>query len=80
MVRRVLMNPEGARERSQTVDDYQETVVVDTALSSGEMFISPREMKRLTGLRGRMAFEIDTRPDPAMLQPAVNLWPWDLIP
>jgi len=80
MVRRVMMNPEGARERSQTVDDYQETVVVDTALSSGEMYITPRELKRLTGLRGRRAFQIDTRPDPAMLQPAFLYWPWDQIP
>ena len=83
MVLRVLMNPEGARQRSHSLDDYQETVLVDSTRSSGEMFISAAEMKRLTGLQGRRAFEIDTRPDPPMLVTTVqwyNYYPWDYPP
>ena len=82
MVRRVLMNPEGIRQRSHTLDDFQETVTIDSALSSSEMHITPREMNRLTGLRGRRrAFEIDTRPDPAQfVSSTVRCSPWDQIP
>lgn len=80
MVRRVLMNPEGARQRSQGVDDYQESVTLDASLSSGEMFISEREMARLMGspASSRSAFSVDT-------VPAVVSYPWwaysfDVIP
>lgn len=79
MVRRVMMNPEGARQRAQSIDDYSESVTVDSSLSSGEMFISARELKRLTGLRGRRAFEVLTRPDPPQLSVA-QFWPWDVMP
>lgn len=82
MVRRVLMNPEGVRQRTHTLDDFQETITVDSALSSGEMFISPREMNRLTGLTGRRrAFEIDVRPVTDQFVVSTSLCsPWDQIP
>lgn len=81
MVLRVLKNPEGARQRSQTVDDYSESITVDGSLSSGEMFISPREMARLLGSRGGSvsAFSVDTAPAQALLG---GPWgcSWDQIP
>jgi hypothetical protein len=81
MVRRVLMNPEGARQRSQSVDDYSESVTVDSSLSSGEMFISPREMARLLGTRssGGAAFSVDTAPVAAMWSRSWDC-PWDQVP
>jgi hypothetical protein len=83
MVRRVLMNPEGARQRSQSVDDYSESVTVDSSLSSGEMFISPREMARLLGSRGGSgggAFSVDTAPASAMWSGPLWGCSWDQVP
>jgi hypothetical protein len=79
MVRRVLMNPDGARQRSQSVDDYSESVTVDSSLSSGEMFISARELGRLLGSRGDSgsAFAVDTAPTTL----TYAAWcPWDQVP
>ena len=76
MVLRVLRNPEGARQRSQTVDDYSESITVDGSLSSGEMFISAREMSRLIGAKGdsSQAFSVDTAPAQVMFSK-----PWGLV-
>ena len=51
MVLRVLRNPEGARQKSVTVDDATESTTIDSALSSGEMFISDDELADLMGIK-----------------------------
>lgn len=59
MVRRVLKNPDGYRVRSESVDDYADGGTIDSALSTGEIYVSPEELGWL-GVRpsGRRAFEI----------------------
>lgn len=51
MVLRVLNNPEGARQRSVTIDDATESVTIDAAVSSGEMTITDGELADLMGQR-----------------------------
>lgn len=36
---RVLKNPDGSRQRSRTIDDYQESWTIDRASSTGELYI-----------------------------------------
>ena len=76
MVRRVLMNPEGARSRAQGIDNYTESVTVDSTLSHGELFINERELKRLMGIRlGKgQAFSFETAPDSPIV-----VWPHPMV-
>lgn len=59
MVRRVLKNPDGYRVRSESVDDYSDGGTVDSALSTGELYVSQDELRWLGAVTpGRRAFEI----------------------
>lgn len=53
MVRRVLLNPTVARQKSRSIDDYQETDTLDSSISTGEIYLTPREFRLLTGSRRR---------------------------
>lgn len=59
MVRRVLKNPDGFRVRNESIDDYSDGGTVDSALSTGELYVSTDELGwlgvRASGLR---AFQI----------------------
>ncbi|AYN57865.1 head-tail adaptor Ad1 [Arthrobacter phage Faja] len=58
MVRRVLKNPDGYRIRNASIDDYTEGGTIDSSLSTGELYVSPEELKWL-GARGTgRAFEV----------------------
>jgi hypothetical protein len=58
MVRRVLKNPDGYRIKNESIDDYTESGTVDSSLSTGELYVSPEELKWL-GVRGSgRAFEV----------------------
>lgn len=57
MVRRVMINPTAVRQRSQSIDDYQESETVDSSVSEGALYLSPRELTLLLGRRSR-AFTI----------------------
>lgn len=46
-VQRVLMNPTGARQVSDSVDDYSHSETLDTSLSRGELYISDAEWTEL---------------------------------
>lgn len=67
IVERVVVPPRFARQHSVTVDDGTESTTVDASVSSGEMFISDRQMARLLGRRVRRqrAFTITPAPGPA---------------
>lgn len=60
MVRRVLKNPEGFRiTPGGSIDDYTEGGgTVDSSLSTGELYVSPQELKWLGVRGGGRAFEI----------------------
>ena len=58
MVRRVLKNPDGYRIRDTAIDDYKEGGTVDSALSTGELYISDRELKWLGVVDTGRAFEV----------------------
>lgn len=59
MVLRVLQNPEGARQRSYTIDDGTESfsiaapVTAGEDVSLGEMYLSPSELADLMGVKAR---------------------------
>lgn len=45
--RRVMMNPTGARQRSETLDDYTQSETLDTAISTGDVYITDDEWQLL---------------------------------
>lgn|SRR6478609_8678579 len=51
MVERVVVPARFVRQESSTVDDGSESRTIDSSVSSGEMFISPNELRRLMGRR-----------------------------
>jgi hypothetical protein len=44
MIRRVLKNPDGYRIRNESIDDYQDGGTIDSALSTGELYASEKEL------------------------------------
>jgi len=58
MVRRVLKNPDGMRIRNESIDDYSEGGTVDSALSTGELYVSAQELRWLGIRQTSKAFEI----------------------
>jgi hypothetical protein len=51
MVERVVVPARFVRQESSTVDDGSESRTIDSSVSSGEMFISSNELRRLMGRR-----------------------------
>ena len=63
MVERVVVPARFVRQSSVAVDDGSHSETIDSSVSSGEMFISSNELRRLLGRRvvGRqVAFTVDT--------------------
>lgn len=58
MVRRVMKNPDGYRIRDMSIDDYSEGGTVDSALSTGELYVSSEELGWLGIRTAGKAFEI----------------------
>ena len=58
MVRRVLKNPDGLRVRNESIDDYSEGGTVDSALSTGELYVSGQELAWLGVRQTSRAFEV----------------------
>ncbi|MHC6592422.1 hypothetical protein [Arthrobacter sp. C152] len=50
MIIRVLKNPDSARIISESIDDSTDSRTLDSAISSGEMYISADELAMLTPL------------------------------
>ena len=48
MVERVLRNPGGRRQESQSIDDYTTSWTIDTAVSSGALYVSDGEVALLS--------------------------------
>lgn len=48
MIVRVFKNPESARIISESIDDYTDGRTLDTAISSGELYVSAFEVGMLT--------------------------------
>lgn len=48
MIIRVLKNPESARIINQSIDDYTDGRTLDSAISSGELYVSDFERQMLT--------------------------------
>lgn len=44
MIRRVMKNPEGYRVRNESIDDYSDGGTIDSALSTGELYVSNQEL------------------------------------
>lgn len=44
MIRRVLKNPDGYRVRNESIDDYADGGTLDSALSTGELYVSEKEL------------------------------------
>jgi hypothetical protein len=53
MVLRAIRNPDGARNRSVSIDDYTETITLDSAVSTGALYLSEEELNWLGGTRRR---------------------------
>ena len=53
MVERVLRNPEGRRQESQSIDDYTTSWTIDNAVSSGALYVSEAEVALLSPPAGR---------------------------
>jgi hypothetical protein len=51
MVVRVLRNPDGRRQVSQRIDDYENSWTVDQALSSGALYLSETEFASIAPRR-----------------------------
>ena len=51
MVERVVVPARFVRQSSVAVDDGSHSETIDSSVSSGEMFISPNELRRLMGRR-----------------------------
>lgn len=47
MVLRVLRNPEGLRQQSESIDDYTRSWTVDSARSAGALYLDPSEIELL---------------------------------
>ena len=47
MVLRVMRNPEGRRQHSQQIDDYSTSWTIDSALSTGALYLTDRELEML---------------------------------
>lgn len=48
MIIRVLKNPDSARVISESIDDSTDSRTLDSAISSGEMYVSTEELAMLT--------------------------------
>ena len=48
MILRVLKNPESVRILSESIDDHSESKTLDSAISSGELYVGPNEAALLT--------------------------------
>ena len=48
-VRRVMMNPDGVRQRSETVDDFTQSETLDTAVSTGDIYLTDDEWQLIGG-------------------------------
>lgn len=64
MVRRVMLNPDGVRQRSRSIDDYQESVTVDSSVSESALYLTAREYRLLANSgsgrgNGQKAFMIN---------------------
>ena len=44
MIRRVMKNPGGYRIRNESIDDYTDGGTIDSALSTGELYVSDQEL------------------------------------
>lgn len=65
MVRRVMVNPEGLRARTEQTGPFSVTRTTDSSNSSGEMYITARELARLTSRHiSQRAYMISPGPGP----------------
>lgn len=53
MVLRAVRNPDGARTRSVSIDDYTESFTLDSAVSTGSLYLSDDELRWLGATRRR---------------------------
>lgn len=51
-VKRVLMNPDGARQFSETTGPFSESVTVDSAISSGALYLDEADLVGLVSVGG----------------------------
>jgi hypothetical protein len=61
MIRRVMKNPGGYRIRTESIDDYSDGGTIDSALSTGELYVSDQELGWLgvkPASESKRAFEI----------------------
>lgn len=57
-IRRVLLNPEGLRQRTRTVDDYTESDTYDSAVSASALYLDESEWAQLAPASSSTAFTI----------------------
>lgn len=57
-IRRVLLNPEGLRQRSRTIDDYTEAETYDSAVSGSFLYLTDDEWAQLAPASSSTAFTI----------------------
>ena len=48
MILRVLKNPDSVRILSESIDDHTDSRTLDSAISSGELYVGPHEVALLT--------------------------------
>lgn len=78
-IRRVLLNPEGLRQRSRTIDDYTEADTYDSSVSGSFLYLTDDEWVQIAPASSSGAFSI--RPAGATDYPhpewtSTTTWRW----
>lgn len=68
-VRRLLLNPEGLRQESRTIDDYTESRTFDSAISASVVGFTDEEWAQLVPASSSAAFSIRPAGSPDLAAP-----------
>lgn len=79
-IRRVLLNPEGLRQRSRTIDDYTEAETYDSAVSGSFLYLTDDEWAQIAPASSSGAFSIRPvgaadHPSPEWTSTTTRRWP-----
>lgn len=78
-VRRIMLNPEGLRQESRTIDDYTESRTFDSAVSASSVGFTDEEWAQLMPAAASAAFSIRVTGAPDVLYrdwPTSMSWRW----
>jgi len=74
MVRRVMINPEGDSSVTEQTGPFSVTRTKSRATASGDLFLTARELARLSGLRSRPQTAFTITPGPGPVFQTMGCW------